>query len=321
MGGSESASEPGFQPSASLPMLRRRAELLRSIRQFFDERGFLEVETPLLSADTVVDLHIEPIQVAVGGRTRWLQTSPEFAMKRLLAAGAEKIYQITRAFRGGESGSRHNVEFTILEWYRAGDSYHEGIELLADFAEAMELGRPHTVRIADAFVAHAGVNPHTATTEELADAARRFNEQIDFAADRDGWIDSLLVNCIEPQLAAARSLVLCDYPASQAALAEISKGQPPVAQRFELYANGVELGNGYYELCDASELRTRIRETNRLRAEQGLRALPEESRLLAAMEHGLPPSAGVAVGVDRLLMVQTGSQSIEDVIAFPDRNA
>lgn len=322
------AGEADFLPTASWQRLRLRAELLARTRSFFAERGFLEVETPLLSADTVVDRHLDPLAVVLPddprrpgqGRALWLQTSPELAMKRLLAAGGEAIYQIARAFRAGEAGRLHNPEFTIVEWYRRGDSMADCMQLLSDLAEALlGLGPAERASYADAFRLHVGVDPHGASARELADLARRWGIEVSdgfAAADRDAWLNLLLAHLVEPQLGQASPTILYDYPPSQAALAQIH-GEPPRAARFELYARGIELANGYHELVDPGELRKRFGEANRQRAADGKHALPAESRLLAAMERGLPEASGCALGFDRLVMLAAGAESLADVIAFP----
>jgi lysyl-tRNA synthetase class 2 len=317
-----------FRPIASWSTLQLRAELLARTRRFFAERGFLEVETPLLSADVVVDRYLEPLAVTLPtdprrpaeGRAMWLQTSPEFAMKRLLAGGAEAIYQITRAFRAGEAGPLHNPEFTIVEWYRRGDSMADGMQLLSDLAEELlQLGPAERISYANAFETHAGVDAHRATLEQLRDVAERrgIRASESFAgADRDNWLNLLLAELVEPNLGRERPTILFHYPASHAALARVD-GNPPVAERFELYVRGIELANGYHELTDAETLRTRNREANRMRAAEGKPPLPEESRLLAAMEHGLPECTGVALGFDRVVMLAAGAPSLRDVMAFP----
>ena len=296
---------PDFLPTATLDMLRRRAELLRQVRRFFDSRGFLEVETPLLSRDVVVDRHLDPLSVTLFAEARepqrgerlWLQTSPEFAMKRLLAAGATAIYQVTKAFRGGEAGGLHNPEFTIVEWYRVGDDYHAGMDLLSELADAI-LGRGPAERLtfAEAFRRHAGAELHGRSDYE---------------------IDLLLTSQVEPHLGRGCPAILHDYPASQAALARVRPGNPPIAERFELYASGLELANGYHELLVPAVLRERNRENNIARAADGKFTLPEEGRLMAAMDHGLPPCSGCALGFDRLVMVATGAKTIQEVMAFP----
>ena len=256
-----------FRPTASWKNLRLRAELLARTRRFFDGQGFLEVETPLLSADVVVDRHLDPIAVTLPddarrpqlGRTLWLQTSPEFGMKRLLAAGVPAIYQITRAFRGGESGRLHNPEFTMVEWYRPGDDFPAALQLLSDLAEEIfARGPARPITYAEAFSKSLAIDPHRATAAELAALAERegISAAASFAgADRDTWLDLLLVERIEPLLGRTGPQVLCDYPASQAALARVRPGDPAVAERFELYLDGIELANGYVELLDPGLLR------------------------------------------------------------------
>jgi lysyl-tRNA synthetase class 2 len=316
-----------FRPTASWENLRLRAELLHRLREFFYRRGFLEVETPALSADTVVDRHLDPFAVqwcdAPGRppRTLWLQTSPEFAMKRLLAAGGQAIYQVGRVFRQGEQGALHNPEFTLVEWYRAGDGPAEGMQLTSDLCETL-LGRGPAERISyhAAFARHVGLDPHTAPIEDLMAAARQGSSpppQNLSPEDRDGWLDWLLVDRVQPRLGVGPPVLLYDYPASQAALACIRPGDPPVAERFELYVSGVELANGYHELRDAEELRARNARANAQRLSDGKPPLPESSRLLAAMAAGLPPAVGVALGFDRLVMLAAGAKDIAEVIAFP----
>ena len=316
---------PDFLPTASLDMLRRRAGLLKRVRQFFDDHGFLEVETPLLSHDTVVDRHLDPLSVTLfsdpqqpeRGPKLWLQTSPEFAMKRLLAAGATAIYQITKAFRGGgEIGSRHNPEFTILEWYRVGDDYSAGMRLLSNFAESLlGLGPAQGLTYREAFQRYIGFDPFQAgATVPIPPGPLR-------DADRELVLDYYLTAHIEPCLGQDRPTILHDYPAGQSALARVRPGDPPVAERFELYVQGVELANGYHELLDPAVLRERNRENNTLRFADNKYVLPEESRLLAAMESGLPACCGCALGFDRLVMVATGAKSIQEVMAFPIERA
>ncbi len=328
-GSAADTPRPDFAPSASLEALRFRAVMLRRVRQFFDERGFLEVETPLLSADVVIDLHLDPLPVVLSSarcqagkvRTMWLQTSPEFAMKRLLAAGFPSIYQITHAFRGGERGRLHNPEFTLVEWYAVGQGRDGGIRLLSQLAETLlKKGPAERLAYRHAFQLGVGVDPFQASCEELAAAARQHGVVIPAGQDlqdRDGWLDLLLVDCIEPHLGRGQPTILCDYPPSQAALARIRPDSPPVAERFELYVEGIELANGYHELLEAEELRRRNEAVNRQRALAGKMTLPSESRLLAAMESGLPPCTGVALGFDRLVMLAFGASELAEVLPFP----
>lgn len=313
-------------------MLTRRAELLKQIRRFFDDRNFIEVETPILSHDTVIDRYIEPIRVAtqeIGIRDSqssfWLQTSPEFAMKRLLAAGANAIYQIAHAFRAGEAGPLHNPEFSILEWYRRGDDQLQAIELLGEFAcTIFETSAFQKTTYRDVF--RQQLNVDGLSDDVLAFSRVAKDAGLDVSSfsgvnDVDQWRNLLLSQCIEPQLGHDFPLIVYDWPASQSALAVCRNEQPPVSERFELYFRGTELANGYHELLDAGELRRRNAAVNSQRVSDGKRPLPKDSRLLAAMESGIEPCSGVAVGVDRLLMVLTGADSIAEVTAFPIGNA
>jgi lysyl-tRNA synthetase class 2 len=318
-----------FRPTASWDRLRLGAELLRRLRSFFDQRGFLEVTTPLLSADTVVDRHLDPLRVRLfadprdpdKGRLLYLQTSPELHMKRLLAAGAEAIYQVTHAFRGAEQGTLHNPEFTMAEWYRRGDTMNEGIELLDELCQVL-LGRGPCQRISyrQALVDHAGVDPLVADLSQLRTAVNLPNTAAlpaDAVEDRDSLLDRLLAEHVQPHLGREAPVILFDYPASQAALARLSENDPRVAERFELFVDGIELANGCHELIDADELRRRNRHVNDQRQRDGKPPLPEDSQLLQAMEYGLPPCTGVALGLDRVVMLCAGDAKLADVLTFP----
>lgn len=323
------ATPDSFGPSANWQTLRLRSQLLAQTRAFFAARNFLEVETPQLSAEVVVDRHLDPLRVTLPpdprrpdvGPTYYLQTSPEFGMKRLMAAGGEAIYQIARVFRGGEIGPRHNPEFTMVEWYRRGDTMNEGMALLSDLANALlGLGPAEELSYAEAFQRFAGIDPHRASVTELAAAGAGQGiamPQSLSADDRDAWLDVLLVELVEPHLGANRPTILYDYPASQAALARVRESDPPVAERFELYVRGIELANGYHELLDPAVLRRRNASANQLRVADGKPALPEESRLLAAMDCGLPACSGTALGFDRLVMIAAGASHVSEVMAFP----
>jgi lysyl-tRNA synthetase class 2 len=315
-----------WRPTASLDALRLRAEILAKIRAFFADREVLEVETPLLASAPVTDLHIEALSCryrdpgADGGRDLFLQTSPEFAMKRLLAAGSGPIYEICKAFRNGEAGSKHNPEFTILEWYRPGWDHHalmdEIDELLSSILGA-EIGERLTY--AEAFERHAGIDALRASAAELGSRARDLlsGEVPDLGDDRSGWLDLLLSHAVEPQLGNGRPSFVHDWPADRAALARVRPGDPPLAERFEVYVEGVELANGYHELIDPAEQRRRFESDLEARRRAGLPEPPIDERLLAGLEHGLPNCAGVALGVDRLVMLAAGTRDIADVLAFP----
>ena len=312
-------------PTASIATLKSRALLLQQLRRFFDERNFFEVETPLLSRDTVVDRHLHPIkinrqqitgtsQAGEGEAVVFLQTSPEFAMKRLLAAGADSIYQICKAFRAGEAGSQHNPEFTMLEWYRVGDDMQQGILLLEQLVQLV-LGTEPPTRISyrTAVIDATGLDPFTVSVDRLADLSRLESE-----LDRDEHLNVILSKYVEPRLGAEAPEVLYHYPASQAALAQTKvEHGVEVAERFEIYYRGTELANGYHELLDADELMTRNKKTNQQRLADGQPILPVDSRLLDAMRTGFPACSGVALGVDRLLMLALREEQIKSVIAFP----
>lgn len=319
-------------------MLQLRARLLRRVRAFFDDRGFCEVETPYLSHETVIDRHLDPFETAWIADPRrperqsklYLQTSPEFGMKRLLVTGAGPIYQIARAFRNGECGPLHNPEFTLVEWYRPGDDYAAGMALLSDFAEALlERGPADRVTYAEVFARALQVDPHTAAWTVLRDAAIKHQlvPPESLATDRDGWLDFLLTELIQPTLGRERPLILHDYPANQAALAQIRPSgfpranNPPVAERFELHYQGIELANGYHELLAADVLRERNAAQNALRVADGKSPLPEESLLLAAMEAGLPACSGCALGFDRLVLLAVGAKTLAEVLPFPGERA
>lgn len=305
-----------------------RAELLRRTRAFFDDRGFIEVETPLLSADTVIDRHLDPLASVMPddprqpdrGRRFWLQTSPEFAMKRLMAAGGEAIFQITRAFRAAETGRLHNSEFTIVEWYRKGDSMTDGMDLLSELAVELLDTRPaERIRYRDAFLLATNIDPLVSQVVDFRRAAKAHQLTVPdgFGDDRDNWLDYLMSELVSPNLGRNRPAIVYDFPASQAMLAKLRPENPPVAERFELFFRGIELANGYHELLDANELRQRNELTNAKRVADGRTPLPAESRLLAAMESGLPSCTGLALGFDRVVMLAAGASSLEEVVAFP----
>jgi lysyl-tRNA synthetase class 2 len=324
-------SQSSCFPAAKWETLQARAQTLERVRAFFSQRGFTEVETPILSRDTVVDRHLDPfatnwhidprVNSSHAATTYWLQTSPEFAMKRLLAAGAKAIFQITKAFRNGERGALHNPEFTMLEWYRVGDDYTAGMQLLDDLTDSLlKRGTAERLTYRSAFENSIGINPHTASVNELALAAAKHHiaPPDSLNNDRDGWLDFLFTELIQPRLGKQRPTILHDYPASQSALAQVrSEENYQVAERFELIINGIELANGYHELLDADVLRQRNAVNNAARQTDGKATLPNESQLLAAMEASLPACAGCALGFDRLMLVATGATHIDEVLAFP----
>ncbi len=303
-------------------MLQARASLLAVIRTFFAGRGVLEVETPLLCSRGITDPAIEPLLVnggqSLGAASRYLQTSPEYAMKRLLAAGSGPIYQICKAFRDGEAGSRHNPEFTLLEWYRPGMDHHQLMAEVAALVAACLGERPwQALSYRDLFRRSIGIDPFNDSTPTLQEAARTCVDVGALDGDRDLWLDLLLTHAVEPWLAAQGMCFVCDYPPSQAALARLGKNDGHVVgERFELYVDGLELANGYHELSDAVEQRARFEADNRQRQARGLAQRPLDESLLAALAAGLPDCSGVALGVDRLLMLATGETDLRRLLAF-----
>jgi len=305
-----------WRPAASPAVLALRARLLARIRAFFQARNVLEVETPCFSRAANPDPHIESFRLA--GESRWLHTSPEFAMKRLLAAGLGDCFQIARVFRAGEAGRRHNPEFTLLEWYRLAWDHHRLMDEVADLlGELLDAPPARRLTYREAFVEFAGIDPFTADVVDLRARAVEAGIAVsDLGDDPDTWRDLLLTHLVEPNLPSEIPLFIHDWPASQAALARIRPGSPPLAERFELYWRGMELANGYHELTDATEQRRRFEQENARRRLAGLPSMPLDEALLAALEHGLPPCAGVALGVDRLVMLAAGVDDIRQVLAF-----
>jgi lysyl-tRNA synthetase class 2 len=320
-----------WRPGASRERLVARARMLAQVRGFFAARGVLEVDTPIIVNAPVTDVHIHSARVELtpegGGAAApfFLHTSPEYAMKRLLAAGAGDIYQVCHVARALESGRVHNPEFTLLEWYRIGFS----LEQLMDEVEALAgelLGGPlpgpaERLSYRDAFLRELSLDPFEADDAELARAAAPLGLHGAVPLGRDGYLELLMGALIGPRLGRERLVFIHGYPASQAALARLDPAEPRAAQRFELYGQGVELANGFHELAVASEQRTRFEADNAARRRAGLPAYPLDERLLAALDSGLPDCSGVALGLDRLLMLATGAASIEEVMAFPTSRA
>lgn len=310
-----------WKPGASVDTLRARAGLLAKIREFFAARDVLEVETPLLAATTATDVYIQSLQVRSSTQDKkpplYLQTSPEFFMKRLLCAGAGSIYQIGKAFRENESGSRHNPEFTMLEWYRPGFSLSELMDEVEQLVERI-LGCGIVPRFSyrELFAEHLHINPHQISATELEQLARSVMELNATGLSETDHLQLLMSRCIEPRM--PEYCFVYDYPVAQAALARIAdddNGQA-VARRFELYCRGMELANGYHELTDADEQRARFEADLLKRRELGLAEYPIDEQLLAALTRGLPECAGVALGIDRLLMLQCEIRDIRQVISF-----
>lgn len=313
-----------WQPSASIEILKKRAELFARIRHFFAKRDVLEVETPLLSQTSVTDPYIMSITAnykSIGSNeteTRYLQTSPEYAMKRLLAAGSGAIYQLTKSFRQGEVGRLHNPEFTMLEWYRPGFDHHALMDEMQDFfKEVINISGTERFTVQEIFEKYLNLNPHSATIQELIAAAHsRVNNLLDHNEDRNFWLDILFSHCIEPHLGKDYPVFLYDFPVSQAALAKIRNENPPVASRFEVYFKGTELANGFHELQDEKEQRKRFEKNLEVRGKNKLENIPIDERLLSALKHGLPDCAGVAMGIDRLCLLAFECEKISEVLSF-----
>ena len=310
-----------WRPSATIDKLRLRAEVLSTIRQFFRERGVLEVETPLLALTTATDPHLESLSVTGLGagdqREFFLQTSPEFAMKKLLAAGSGSIYQLCKAFRQDETSRRHNPEFTMLEWYRVGYDEHQLMDEVAELVNSVT-GRAVAERITyrELFQRHLGIDPHQCETSQLLAVAQARVNFDDSGFQRDDLLHLLLAQVIEPSLAG--DCFVYDFPACLSALAandQDSQGQR-IARRFELFMDGMEIANGYFELRDADEQRARFQQDIDQRCQMQRRALPVDEALIDALAHGLPCCSGVALGVDRLVMLASGAVTIDQVIAF-----
>ncbi len=309
-----------------LDALRLRAAVNALFRLYFAERDVLEVETPILSEAGNTEPNIESFTTTftghadAGARTRWMRTSPEYPLKRLLAAGVGDCYELGRVFRNGEAGGRHNPEFTMLEWYRVGWDHLQLIdEAVALVQRALGLLRRQVEVVSltyrELFLQGLGLDPFTATEHQLQAALSA--QVIDgHGLNRDDWLDLLVTHLLQPGFPADRITVVRDWPASQCALARIRAGDPPLAERFELYLGHHELANGYHELTDASEQRQRFQRDLAVRESRITSLPPLDERLLDAMGQGLPACAGVALGVDRLLMAMMGTDRIADVLAF-----
>lgn len=312
-----------WRPSASIADLAEIAQLRAQIRAFFATREVMEVDTPVLGPTAACEQHIDVF--AIQDRPLWLQASPEAYMKRLLAAGCGDIYQIAHAFRDEGIGSRHLREFQILEWYRLNWSYRRLMEEVSELV-CWVLGRAlkiNQVSYAQAFQRYLGVDVQRTSIKGLAAAAAAQGIEIPLGlscaeAHRDAWLDWLMAVGVSNHFAADELTLVYDYPASQAAFAELAQAECTVAQRFELYVGGLELANGYQELRDSEQQLTRMQLAADARANAGKLCPPLEQNLVAALRHGIPRCAGVAMGLDRLLMLKLGKSDIREVVAFAD---
>lgn len=316
-----------WKPTAANEVLKFRSDLLWKIRSFFRQLDFVEVTTPTLSRDTVVDRHIDPIelrgtQVDASDSTFYLQTSPEFAMKRLLAAGQSAIFQVCPAYRVEERGDFHNPEFTMLEWYRCGDDLEAGIALLAQLCElVLPSKRVSQETYQEAFVRQVDIDPLDCAASDLSVLSEQLGVRSDWSHDKDDWLNLVFSHLVQPSLGVDGPTILTHYPASQSALAKISTVDPRVSERFELFIDGIELANGYHELLDADVLMQRNVQVNQERELDGKKQLPQQSRLLEAMKSGLPACSGCALGVERLIMALLKKPRIDNVLPFPIENA
>lgn len=319
--------EDAWQPTAPLATVRARAQMLKRARAFFDARGLLEVETPQLSRAAPPDPALAPMSTrwsggASPGRQRlYLHSSPELAMKRLLAAGAGPIYQVCKVFRDGERGRWHHPEFSLLEWYRPGwdlaaliDEVGALVRVLLDRPELAQEQLDYRALFQDRL----GVDPWVADASALADVASGcgLTAAADMGLDVDGWLDLLMTHQLQPGLGRDRMTFVRDFPPSQAALARVTPGSPAKAARFELFLSGVELANGFDELTDAAEQRARFAADRSRRAALGLPQPPMDEAFLSALEAGMPATSGVALGLDRLLMLAVGADRIDEVLSF-----
>ena len=310
--------------------MQRRAALLAAVRHFFTTAGVLEVETPLLSQAANTDPAIQSMTCDYHGppyahsRKLYLHTSPEFAMKRLLAEGSGAIYQICKVFRDAERGRWHNPEFSMLEWYRPDFSLmklmQEVAALIQGLAQSVSMSPDRQfITYQELFRQTLAIDPFSATDEELASLTRQQGIDVysSFSMDRDDWLHLLMTHAIEPLLDTNCMTFVYHYPASQASLAQITNNEPPVAERFECFLGGMELANGFHELRDADQQRQRFAMDNQKRKARGISTMPVDERFLAALHSGLPDCSGVALGLDRLLMWLHKASHIDEVLAFP----
>jgi lysyl-tRNA synthetase class 2 len=309
-----------WRPTARLNVLEKRARMLRAARDYFAATRTLEVETPALSSAAVTDVHLASVQAQVCGKPAYLHTSPEYAMKRLLAAGSGDIYQIARVYRDGESGRYHNPEFTMIEWYRINHDHHQLMDdveqLIGCLIPARCVDRSERLSYQEAVNLYAQVDALTDPTPMLLGSLQQAGIDVpaDIQQDRDALLDLIMAVVVGPKLGRQRLTFIYDYPASQASLARV---RGVVASRFEMYLDGLELANGFHELANPEEQRARFEQDSLRRSHRGLPSVPVDEHFLAALAHGLPECAGVAVGFDRVMMCAISAEHIDEVLAFP----
>lgn len=304
-----------WQPSTNIATLKNRAEILKKLRDFFYQRKITEVETPLLCEAGTTDVYLDSMTVCVNEKMRYLQTSPEFAMKRLLAVGIGDCYQICKAFRCDEVGRHHNPEFTLLEWYRLNFDHHQLMDDMDDLLQLILKCLPaKRVSYQQLFLEHLNIDPHLASIEVLEKIAPELCSALNKTIDtKDDYLMLLLSHLIEPKIGFDRPCFIYDYPASQAALSMIKNN---IAERFEVYVNGIELANGFHELQNAEEQLKRFENDNKKRRNLKKPEIPIDYRLIEALQHGLPNCAGVALGVDRLIMLALQKEKLSDIVSF-----
>ncbi|HDR1333958.1 TPA: elongation factor P--(R)-beta-lysine ligase [Pasteurella multocida] len=320
--------QENWQPSASIENLLARAKIIAEIRRFFTDRGLLEVETPVLSEFGVTDVHLSTFNttfispIAEKSKALWLSTSPEYHMKRLLAAGSGPIFQLCHVFRNEEAGQRHNPEFTMLEWYRPHFDMYRLINEVDDLLQQILDCKPtESLSYQFVFQEYVGLDPLSAEKAELVAKAKQYHLQQAEQEDRDTLLQFLFSTVVEPNIGKENPVAVYHFPATQAALAQISSEDHRVAERFEFYYKGLELANGFHELTDVNEQLHRFEQDNVQRQKMGLPQRQIDKRLLGALQAGVPNCSGIALGVDRLLMIALGANAIHEVMAFGIENA
>jgi len=312
-----------WQPTASIEAIKEKARILQSIRAFFAQRNVLEVETPIISSAAITDPQLESFSTQYNQQEFYLHTSPEFHMKRLLAAGSGDIYQLAKVFRDDELGRNHNPEFTLLEWYRSGFNHHQLMDEVEDLLRGLmnpAINSYQRISYQQAFINQLEIDPFEADVKALKQCAAKFKVESPqgMEEDRDMWLDWLMVEKIAPSFSKEGFTFLYDYPASQACLARLDKNDSRKANRFELFYGELELANGFYELTDADEQAKRFKNDNKIRQQRQQKLMPIDDCLLDALNSGLPDCSGVAIGIDRILMLIIGAKHIKDVISFGD---
>ncbi len=303
-----------WRPTARIAHLKKRAEIIKTIRKFFDDRGLFEVETPIMASHTITDPFIQAITANHQQQQYYLQTSPEYFMKRLLAADSGDIYQISKCFREDETGQLHNPEFTLLEWYRVDFDHQQLMDEVDDLLQAiLPCQKAQRLSYQHIFLQTIDLDPLTATIKELKSAAKHIDCP-DMGNDKDAWLQILFSEMIEPTL--QQTTFIYDYPASQAALAQLSPNDNRVAERFEVYSNGIELANGFHELTDYQQQLIRFEHDNNIRQQHQRPTQQIDPQFIAALTHGLPKCAGVALGIDRLIMLALKQHDIASGLSF-----